>query len=231
MLVACHRETSQERRRATVASVTDVDAGGPLPIPSSPSAPIDAGTQADAASATPDRPQKVEVGGESTLVRSMCLVQAACAKAGRLDRTAFVDVEPGGGQSCEESRPTVSCGVLAESGIGKGFLEEAGFGPVCACGVTRATDVPREGGGRPRGEAKAAIRTLAGKGPVPCANFEPAARLAYQIWCDTYRGDGTLEERSYFGQVNGGGERVWFQKLDRSGKATEEFRDCDSGHH
>lgn len=230
VLVACHRETSQERRVATVASVADVDAASPLQAGPAPSASPDAGLQPDAARVEP-RVRKVDVGSDSTLVRSMCLVQVACTKAGQLDRSAFVDIEAGGGQSCEEPRPTSSCPVLVHNGIAKDFLAEEGFGPVCAPGVTQATDVPRDGGGRPRTDAKAAIQKLAGKGPAPCANADPAARLAYQTWCDLYRDDGTLQERTYFGQVNGGGEREWLQKLDRTGNVTEEFRDCDSGHH
>jgi hypothetical protein len=45
-------------------------------------------------------------------VAAIGFVPAGCAKAGWLDHEAFVQLEPGGGQSCEEAKRFTICPLL-----------------------------------------------------------------------------------------------------------------------
>lgn len=197
-----------------------IERPSPPPVSTAAALPTEAG-------ASPPAPalRKVQVGAANAPIRSVCFVQGDCRGSGALDGAAFVELEQSGGVSCEALGPPSKCTSLAGT---IPIAEEAGFSPLCALAAMREPTPPE--GGRPREQAREALRRLAAKG-APCTGGPPGGRLRYHVYCDDYRADGTLRLRSYFGQIAGGGERIWFQEVDEQGKTTREISDCDAGHH
>ena len=215
-LVACQRHPIPQGMPSSQA----MDASGEIAM-----MPKSSGAQSEGGVVANKDPRNVALGLATSPVRIISFVQGDCQGKGTLDRSAFVHVEDGGGQSCEENRPSAACANLAGR---RPIFEEAHFSPLCSLAAVHPLDLPAGAGGRPRDKANIALRQLVAKG-APCLDDPPGMRIGYQVWSDVYRSDGSMESRHYFGQASSG-ERIWFQELDLNGRITQEFTDCDAGH-
>lgn len=226
-LAACHGPSMDRPNPPPVHTAAAISDEGGIPIEAGASVEAGASTEAGAPPApSPPEPgiRKVPVGAAKAPVRSICFVQGDCRGSGALDGSSFVELEQSGGISCQALGPPSTCANLAGT---TPIAEEAGFSPLCALAIMRERTPPE--GGRPRDQAREALRRVAAK-RAPCTGEPPEWRLRYHVYCDDYRADGTLRARSYFGQIAGGGERIWFQEIDEKGRTTREFTDCDAGH-